>query len=97
MKTNRHVTASRLGRLTLMGKLASGIVGGMVSEGAKQLAQGKRPSIGNLLLTPANAHRLTHRLSEMRGAAMKVGQLLSMDSGQIIPPELSPQRNCSPP
>lgn len=72
-----------------MGKLASGIVGGMVSEGARQLAQGKRPSIGNLLLTPANAHRLTHRLSEMRGAAMKVGQLLSMDSGQIIPPELS--------
>jgi predicted unusual protein kinase regulating ubiquinone biosynthesis (AarF/ABC1/UbiB family) len=89
MTTNRQVTASRLGRLTLMGKLASGIVGGMVSEGARQLAQGKRPSIGNLLLTPANAHRLTHRLSEMRGAAMKLGQLLSMDSGQIIPPELS--------
>jgi len=61
----------------------------MVSEGARQLTQGKRPSLSELLLTPANAHRLTHRLSDMRGAAMKVGQLLSMDSGQILPPELS--------
>ena len=89
MTMNRHVTASRIGRLSLLGKLASGIVGGMVSEGARQLAQGKRPSLGNILLTPANAHRLTHRLSELRGAAMKLGQLLSMDSGQVLPPELS--------
>jgi predicted unusual protein kinase regulating ubiquinone biosynthesis (AarF/ABC1/UbiB family) len=72
-----------------MGKLAGGIVGGMVSEGARQLAQGRRPSIDKLLLTPATARRLTNRLSEMRGAAMKVGQLLSMDSGQILPPEMS--------
>ena len=86
---NSNIPASRLGRLSMLGKLAGGIVGGIVSEGAKQLAQGKRPELGNLLLTPANAHRLTNRLSEMRGAAMKVGQLLSMDSGQILPPELS--------
>jgi len=89
MAINRQVTASRIGRLSLLGKLASGVVGGIVTEGARQLAQGKRPSLGNLLLTPANAHRLTHRLSEMRGAAMKVGQLISMDSGQILPPEFS--------
>ena len=89
MTMNRQVTTSRLGRLSLLGKMASGLVGGMVSEGARQIVQGKRPSLENLLLTPANAHRLTHRLSEMRGAAMKVGQLLSMDSGQILPPELS--------
>ncbi|MGB5517516.1 MAG: AarF/ABC1/UbiB kinase family protein [Gammaproteobacteria bacterium] len=89
MAMNRHITSSRMGRLSLMGKLAGGIVGGMVSEGARQLAQGNRPSLDKLLLTPANARRLTNRLSEMRGAAMKVGQLLSMDSGQILPPELS--------
>lgn len=89
MTTRKNVTTSRLGRLSLLGKLAGGIVGGMVGEGARQLAKGKRPGLSSLLLTPANAHRLTHRLSEMRGAAMKVGQLLSMDSGQILPPELS--------
>jgi predicted unusual protein kinase regulating ubiquinone biosynthesis (AarF/ABC1/UbiB family) len=73
----------------MLGKLAGTIAGGMVSEGARQLAQGKRPSLEKLLLTPANAQRLTHRLSLMRGAAMKLGQLLSMDSGQILPAELS--------
>ena len=89
MTTSRHITSSRLGRLSLLGKLAGGVVGGAVKEGARQLAQGQRPSIEKLLLTPANAHRLSERLSEMRGAAMKVGQLLSMDSGQILPPEMS--------
>lgn len=89
MTTSRHITSSRLGRLSLLGKLAGGVVGGAVKEGARQLAKGQRPSIEKLLLTPANAHRLSERLSEMRGAAMKVGQLLSMDSGQILPPEMS--------
>jgi predicted unusual protein kinase regulating ubiquinone biosynthesis (AarF/ABC1/UbiB family) len=69
----------------MMGRLA----GGMVSEGARQLARGQRPTLGGALLTPANINRLGDRLSEMRGAAMKVGQLLSMDSGEILPPEFS--------
>jgi predicted unusual protein kinase regulating ubiquinone biosynthesis (AarF/ABC1/UbiB family) len=42
-----------------------------------------------LLLTPANARRVVKQLSQMRGAAMKLGQLLSMDSGDIIQPELA--------
>ena len=33
--------------------------------------------------------RLADRLSEMRGAAMKVGQLISLDSGQLLPPQLT--------
>ncbi len=89
MATERRVTASRIGRMTQLGRLAGGIAGGIVSEGARQIAQGRRPSLGDLLITPANAQRLADRLSEMRGAAMKVGQLLSMDSGQLLPPQLS--------
>jgi predicted unusual protein kinase regulating ubiquinone biosynthesis (AarF/ABC1/UbiB family) len=42
-----------------------------------------------LLLTPANISRLTDELARMRGAAMKVGQLLSMDTGDMLPPELT--------
>lgn len=42
-----------------------------------------------MLITPANARRIADRLSELRGAAMKVGQLLSMESGELIPPVLS--------
>ena len=61
----------------------------MLAEGVRQFAQGKRPKLGDLLLTPANARRVADQLSQLRGAAMKVGQLLSMDAGELLPPELS--------
>ena len=89
MASERRVTASRTGRLGLLGRLAGGIAGGMVGEGVRRVAGGQRPSLNDLLLTPANARRLADGLSEMRGAAMKVGQLISMDSGQMLPPQLS--------
>lgn len=89
MATERRVTTSRIGRLTQLGRLATGLAGGAVSEGARQLMRGRTPSAGDLLLTPANARRLGDRLSEMRGAAMKVGQLLSMDGGHVLPPALT--------
>jgi predicted unusual protein kinase regulating ubiquinone biosynthesis (AarF/ABC1/UbiB family) len=41
------------------------------------------------LLSPGNVRRITERLAEMRGAAMKMGQLLSMDAGDLLPPELA--------
>lgn len=61
----------------------------MLAEGARQFTQGKRPSVGDMLLTPANARRVTHQLAQLRGAAMKLGQLLSMDAGDLLPPELA--------
>jgi predicted unusual protein kinase regulating ubiquinone biosynthesis (AarF/ABC1/UbiB family) len=72
-----------------MGWLATGVASGMLAEGARQLAQGKRPRVSDMLLTPTNARRVAHQLAQMRGAAMKVGQLLSMDAGDLLPPELS--------
>lgn len=89
MASERRVTASRIGRLSQLGRLAGGIAGSMLAEGARQVVRGKRPSVAELLLTPDNARRVANRLSEMRGAAMKVGQLISMDSGEILPAELS--------
>lgn len=83
------VPSSRIGRLARLGSLASGVAGGMLAEGARQLAQGKKPRMGNLLLTPANAQRVADQLAQLRGAAMKVGQLLSMDAGSLMPPELA--------
>ncbi len=46
-------------------------------------------SAQDLLFTPGNARRLTERLSHLRGAAMKLGQIISMDAGDFLPPELS--------
>ena len=89
MAQRRQIPRSRLGRLSMIGRLAGGIAGSVISEGAKQLTRGQRPVLSELLLTPGNAQKIADKLSEMRGAAMKVGQLLSMDSGHLLPPELS--------
>ena len=70
-------------------RLAGGIAGGVLSEGARRLASGQRPTLDQLLLTPANARRLTDRLAHLRGAAMKLGQMISMDAGDLLPPELA--------
>ena len=83
------VPSGRLARLAKFGGLASGIAGTMLADGAKQLSQGKKPTVGDLLMTPANAIRVTEQLAQLRGAAMKVGQLLSMDAGEMLPPELA--------
>jgi predicted unusual protein kinase regulating ubiquinone biosynthesis (AarF/ABC1/UbiB family) len=79
----------RWSRLARLGSLAGGVAGNMLAEGAKQFAQGKRPKMNDLLLTPANARRVAGQLAQLRGAAMKVGQLLSMDAGELLPPELA--------
>ena len=83
------VPAGRWRRLSRLGLMASTVAGGMLAEGARHLAKGNLPTISGMLLTPANARRVTNELSKLRGAAMKVGQLLSMDAGDLIPPALS--------
>ena len=83
------VPGGRLSRLARLGTLATGVAGGMLAEGARQLAAGKRPKVSELVLTPANARRVADQLAQLRGAAMKVGQLMSMDAGSLLPPELT--------
>ncbi|MGR5061492.1 ABC1 kinase family protein [Photobacterium sp. DNB22_13_2] len=83
------VPKGRLSRLGQLGSLATRVAGSMVTEGVKQLAQGNRPKASELLLTPSNAKRVAEQLAQLRGAAMKVGQLLSMDAGDLLPPELT--------
>lgn len=83
------VPSGRWSRMARMGSLAAGLAGGMLAEGARQWAQGNRPSARDLVLTPANARRVADQLAQLRGAAMKVGQLISMDAGDLLPPELS--------
>ncbi|WP_347833434.1 AarF/ABC1/UbiB kinase family protein [uncultured Planktomarina sp.] len=83
------VPARRIERLGKLGSLTAGVASSMALNGVKQLAQGKRPSLPNLLLTPSNVKRVSDQLAQMRGAAMKIGQLMSMDAGDVLPPELS--------
>lgn len=83
------VPASRAGRMARLGGMASGVAGRMALDGARALARGERPVARDLLLTASNIRRVTDRLATMRGAAMKVGQLVSLDAGEVLTPELS--------
>ncbi len=85
----KAIPKTRLGRFGRVARMAGGVAAGMLSEGAKQIAQGNRPKVKNMILTPGNAKRVAKQLSAMRGAAMKVGQLLSMESADFLPPELA--------
>ncbi len=85
----RKVPISRLSRFSAFGQLAGGVAGGVIAEGAKRLARGERPQMADLLLTPANATRVTEQLSRLRGAAMKLGQMISLDAGDLLPAELT--------
>ena len=85
----RAVPSGRLSRLAAFGSMAGGVAGNMLAGGARQLAQGKRPSVAGLLFTPGNAATITAQLANLRGAAMKMGQLLSMGGSDLVPPELS--------
>ncbi|MFN9580136.1 MAG: ABC1 kinase family protein, partial [Novosphingobium sp.] len=61
----------------------------LLAEGARRLAAGERPQLSDMLLTPGNALRLTEQLSRLRGAAMKLGQMISLDAGDLLPAELT--------
>lgn len=85
----RAVPTGRLSRLGAFGRLAGGVAGNVAVEGARRLASGQRPRLNDLVLTPANAGRLADELANLRGAAMKIGQMVSMDAGDVLPPELT--------
>jgi predicted unusual protein kinase regulating ubiquinone biosynthesis (AarF/ABC1/UbiB family) len=54
---------------------------------ARQLSKGVRPDLASVVLTPGNAATLARRLATLRGPAMKVGQMLSLQSEEIVPAE----------
>ena len=70
-----RVPASRLGRLWQYGGLATSMAFGAVNEGFRR-ATGVGGS-GSLMLSESNMERLVARLSRMRGAALKLGQMMS--------------------
>ncbi|ESQ75285.1 AarF/ABC1/UbiB kinase family protein [Asticcacaulis sp. AC402] len=83
------VPTSPAKRLLALGGLAAAGVGSVVVEGAKQLARGRKPDLGALIFSGSTGLQVAEHLARMRGAAMKVGQILSMDNGDLLPPEFS--------
>ena len=82
-----RVPTSQLGRLLRLGLTAGELAVGGLAEGLRRLTGVEPEDAVNMFLTAANARKLAKRLAGMRGAAMKMGQLLSMESADFLPRE----------
>lgn len=69
--------------------MAGGFALGGLAESTRRLVGGRTRGAVNPFLTGANAERLARRLSRMRGAAMKIGQMLSLEGEDLLPPEFA--------
>ncbi|KAL4717829.1 hypothetical protein ACJJTC_000978 [Scirpophaga incertulas] len=87
----RVVPSSRIGRMISFGSLAAGLGIGTVAQYARNTIQtvtGRADESSNTFLSAANAERIVDTLCKVRGAALKLGQLLSIQDETVISPEL---------
>jgi aarF domain-containing kinase len=77
------VPSSRIGRLWNYGGLAAGMFAGAIGEGLSRAVGGG--GSGSVMLSAANMERLVAKLSRMRGAALKLGQMMSFQDAKMLP------------
>jgi predicted unusual protein kinase regulating ubiquinone biosynthesis (AarF/ABC1/UbiB family) len=81
-----RVPQSRLGRLARLGLAAGELAVGGAMQGLRRLGGSND---AEPMFSVATARRLAERLANLRGAAMKLGQLISLESEGLLPPELA--------
>ncbi|KAI0083612.1 ABC1-domain-containing protein [Irpex rosettiformis] len=82
------VPSSRIGRLFHYGGLAASLGYGAASEMLRRSTQSSGTQSSSVVMTEANIKRLVSKLTQMRGAALKLGQFMSIQDSQVLPPEL---------
>jgi predicted unusual protein kinase regulating ubiquinone biosynthesis (AarF/ABC1/UbiB family) len=82
-----RVPQSRLGRLARLGLAAGELALGGAVQGLRRLGRDPDTSIPHF--SAATARRLAGRLANLRGAAMKIGQLISLEAEGLLPTELA--------
>ncbi|XP_065791644.1 atypical kinase COQ8A, mitochondrial [Muntiacus reevesi] len=91
----RKVPVTRIGRLANFGGLAVGLGFGALAEVAKKSLRPEDPSgkkavlDSSPFLSEANAERIVRTLCKVRGAALKLGQMLSIQDDAFINPHLA--------
>lgn len=75
--TESRVPSSRLGRIWQYGGLATSMAFGAIGEGIRRATGSADNNTGSLMFSAGNTERLVAKLSKMRGAALKLGQMLS--------------------
>ncbi|MCP5044056.1 MAG: AarF/ABC1/UbiB kinase family protein, partial [bacterium] len=83
-----RVPTSRAERLARIGWLTGEFALSGAAEGVRRLVGGGT-SDESVFFNPAGAERLARRLARMRGAAMKVGQMLSLLDEEVLPREFA--------
>lgn len=88
----RSVPESPFARVMNFGMLGAGLAFGAAAESIRRatgLGSATRPADTSqsysAFVSEANAHRLASSLSRMRGAALKLGQMLSIQDERILP------------
>jgi predicted unusual protein kinase regulating ubiquinone biosynthesis (AarF/ABC1/UbiB family) len=83
------VPAGRLERLARIGWMAGEFALGGLAEGGKRLVSSAPADVASVFLSGPRGRKLARRLAQMRGAAMKLGQLLSLEGDDLLPPEFA--------
>ena len=84
------VPSSRVSRLFHYGSLATGVGFGAITESLKRVVSDSSSpgSNSSVLLSPANVNRIVKKFSQMRGAVLKIGQLISFQDAKFLAPEV---------
>ncbi|KAF5348730.1 hypothetical protein D9758_006816 [Tetrapyrgos nigripes] len=82
------VPSSRIGRFFHYGGLAASLGYGAASELIRRAGSSSGEGSNSVIMTEANIKRLVSKLSQMRGAALKLGQFLSIQDTHLLPPEV---------
>lgn len=86
----RKVPSSRISRMASFGTLFAGLGMGTVNELTKgALGLGGSTDMKSALFSPKNAERIVDTLCRVRGAALKLGQILSIQDSTIVSPQLA--------
>jgi len=88
--TEKSIPSSRVSRFMKIGTMAGALTGNVIKNSVGAAFKAQKLNTQNTLLHLNNAKTITKHLAHMRGAAMKLGQMLSMDAGELLPPEWEP-------
>ncbi|MBK1642621.1 ABC transporter [Chromatium okenii] len=82
------VPSKRLSRLWHLGRATGDLAAGIGVKGLIEMARNRGSSqFTRVQISPEHTQRFVDRLARMRGAAMKMGQLMSMDGTDMLTPE----------
>eukprot|EP00547_Thalassionema_nitzschioides_P009793 CAMPEP_0194228314 /NCGR_PEP_ID=MMETSP0156-20130528/43309_1 /TAXON_ID=33649 /ORGANISM="Thalassionema nitzschioides, Strain L26-B" /LENGTH=627 /DNA_ID=CAMNT_0038960825 /DNA_START=68 /DNA_END=1951 /DNA_ORIENTATION=+ len=91
LEEGKYVPSSRTSRAFGFASLGLGIAMGTLAEASSRVFRSGAPNAprSSIIASDANADRLASTLCRMRGAALKMGQMLSIQDESLLPPALT--------